>query len=147
MKQATFPDVLAAADLAIQRERAAHDRQIVLLTVVAATMRETASTPTEDPRPVIHPHEITGAATTTSWDWDCVARAETGGNWQAHGSEYSSALGILNQAVREDAQTSAEAQRILTGTASRDEQVQVAEVILGRFGRTAWAWQTRAKCP
>ncbi len=78
-------------------------------------------------------------------NWDCVSIAETGGDWQMHGSRYSTALGIMNQAVRENA-TEAVANRVFTGTASREEQIQIGESIVRKFGFDAWAPSTVAKC-
>lgn len=85
------------------------------------------------------------APASSSWDWDCVATAETGGDWSMHGSRYSSALGILNEAIRENASEEVAA-RILSGTASRDEQIAVGDALVRRFGVGAWARSTVEKC-
>ena len=79
------------------------------------------------------------------YDWDCFAIAETGGDWTMHGSSYSTGLGIMNQAVRENA-TSEVAARALAGRASKAEQIAIGERIAARFGIRAWAASSVAKC-
>lgn len=81
----------------------------------------------------------------TGVDWDCVAMAETGGNWRMSGSRYSTALGIMDQAVRENA-TPEVAVRALNGTATREEQIAIGESIVRKFGLRAWAYSTYLKC-
>ena len=128
---------MVAADAALQRQR-----EIVVLTMIAAR----ASAPTVEARPVAAvPARSTATGAASSWSWDCVATAETGGDWTAHGPSYSSALGVMNEAVRENAPADV-AVRILNGTASRDEQIAMAQSILSRHGEGAWAWQTRQRC-
>jgi hypothetical protein len=78
-------------------------------------------------------------------NWTCIAEAETGGDWTMHGSNYSTALGILNQAVRENA-TPEVAARVFAGTASRAEQIAIGESIVRKFGIRAWAPSTVRKC-
>lgn len=79
------------------------------------------------------------------YDWECISIAETGGDWTAHGPSYSSALGVMNQAVRENSPPDVAA-RILAGTASRAEQITMASRIADRFGIDAWAASTVARC-
>lgn len=71
-------------------------------------------------------------------DWDAIAMCETGADWTMHGPRYSSALGVMNQAVREHAPPDV-AQRILSGTATRDEQIAMAESVRAELGIHAWA--------
>lgn len=71
--------------------------------------------------------------------------AETGGNWHMTGANYSTALGIMNQAVRENASADVAA-RVFAGTASRAEQIAIAESIVAKFGFRAWAASTVRKC-
>lgn len=82
---------------------------------------------------------------TWHYDWDCIALAETGENWQMHGSSYSSGIGVMNQAVRENA-TADVADRVFAGRASKAEQVAIGERIAARFGIRAWAAGTVDKC-
>ena len=74
--------------------------------------------------------------------WWRVAVCETGGDVHMHGSVYSSAFGVLNEAVREEADDDASASRILAGSASYDEQLRMAKREANRYGITAWAWGT-----
>lgn len=85
------------------------------------------------------------AEPTSSIDWDCVAVAETGADFGMHGSSYSSAYGVMNQAVRENAPPDVAA-RILAGSASKPEQLAMAQSIAARHGIDAWAASTVAKC-
>lgn len=62
-----------------------------------------------------------------------------------HGSAYSSAYGVMNEAVRENS-SPAVAARILTGRATPAEQLRMAERIEARFGVRAWAEGTVALC-
>lgn len=78
--------------------------------------------------------------------WDCVAAAETGGVVAAHGSQYSSEFGMLNQAVRDRADDPASAARILAGTATEGEERRAAWREDLAFGPTAWGALTVAKC-
>ena len=81
----------------------------------------------------------------TAFDWDCVANAETGGDFHMHGSHYSSAYGVMNQAVRENAPPEI-ANKILSGTATPTEQLKMAEEIVVKFGVNAWAKGTVKRC-
>lgn len=82
-----------------------------------------------------------GVTDAPAYNWDALAVCETGDDWTAHGSRYSSALGILNQAVYENA-TEEVAARILNGTASREEQIAVAESIAAKHGIRSWScWE------
>lgn len=65
-----------------------------------------------------------------------VRRAPTG---RCTASEYSSALGVLNGGVTENAISPESAQRILAGTASRDEQIAMAVNEREEYGIRAWA--------
>lgn len=85
------------------------------------------------------------APSSSTWSWDCVALHETGSDWTAHGPSYSSGLGVMNQAVRENASADVAA-RILNGTATKQEQIDMAQGIVNRFGVNAWAASTVAYC-
>ena len=74
---------------------------------------------------------------TWNYDWDAVARCETGGNWNMTGSYYSTGLGMMNQAIRENSPPDV-AQRELSGTASVNEIKQTAETIAARHGIQSW---------
>jgi hypothetical protein len=78
-------------------------------------------------------------------DWDCVAVAETGADYTMHGSAYSSAYGVMDQAVRENAPPDV-ADRILAGTATKEEQLAMAQSIARKFGLQAWARSTYERC-
>lgn len=101
--------------------------------------------------PVATPGFVTVEPTTPNrtapevWDWNCVALHETGGDWTAHGPSYSSALGIMDAAIRENASPDVAA-RVLAGTATRAEQIAIGEQIVDRFGVNAWAPSTVAAC-
>lgn len=71
--------------------------------------------------------------------WDCIALHEQGGNWHAHSSTYSSALGILNAAIRANAPSPEVAARILSGTATREEQIETADRLYVWAGPGAWS--------
>ncbi|HEY7134002.1 MAG TPA: transglycosylase family protein [Acidimicrobiia bacterium] len=67
--------------------------------------------------------------------WDRLAQCETGGNWGLHGARFSGGLGIFNGTWdafggREFASNA--------GSATRDQQIAVAERIRARFGYTGW---------
>jgi hypothetical protein len=78
--------------------------------------------------------------------WECVGIRETGLRWDAHGAQYSSAFGMLNQAVRDRADSPASAARILAGTASSQEEIRAAWRETLAFGPGAWAPSTVAAC-
>lgn len=84
--------------------------------------------------------------THTPWDWNgCVAIHETSGDFTAHGSDFSSAYGVMNKAVREHAYPDA-AQRILSGTSPMLEQLAMAKGVADEHGITAWDPVTVAAC-
>lgn len=70
--------------------------------------------------------------------WFPIARCETGANWQMHGSRYSTGLGIMNAAVRENASPD-DAALLLSGRAPISLQIELAKRIERRFGVHAWA--------
>lgn len=79
--------------------------------------------------------------------WACVASSETvPPHYGVHGSEYSSAFGMMNQAVRDRADSPASAARILAGTATPGEERRAAWRELLAFGSGAWGALTRQKC-
>lgn len=88
------------------------------------------------------PESVPAAA---SLDWDCVARVETGTDFTMHGPSYSSAYGVMDAAVRENASPPI-AERILAGTAAPSEQLAVAQRIEREHGPHAWASATVARC-
>lgn len=79
------------------------------------------------------------------FDWSCVATAETGADFSAHGPSYSSAYGVMDEAVRENAPPDVAA-RIIDGTASAAEQLAMAESVEAKHGMRAWAPGTVARC-
>ena len=140
--QAQVPSALRAADMALLRERYAFALYLSGVRAQVQPQRPADPAPT-DTTPA---HAVSVAPESSStWDWDCVALHETGADWTAHGSSYSSALGVMNQAVRENAPADVAA-RILAGTASRQEQIDMAQGIVNRFGVNAWAASTVAYC-
>lgn len=78
--------------------------------------------------------------------WDCVGTSETGNTYGRHGPQYSSAFGMLNQAVRERADDPQSAARIMAGTATPGEERRAAWREDLAFGPGAWGVLTRAKC-
>ena len=101
---------------------------------------------TTEPRPSAKPPTLTPLATgPLSIDWACVSVAETGGDFTAHGSSYSSAYGVMNEAVRENAPPDV-AERILNGTASPSEELAMAQSVAAKHGFNAWAPSTVARC-
>lgn len=71
----------------------------------------------------------------TGVDWDGIAQCETGGNWQMSGSTYSGGLGFANTTWSgfgggEFASNA--------GSASREEQIVVAERVHARYGLSGW---------
>lgn len=74
----------------------------------------------------------------TSYPWDRIATCETGANFKLAGSNYSTAYGILDQAVSENAPRDV-ALLILTGKSQPVVQLRLAERLATRFGITAWA--------
>lgn len=79
--------------------------------------------------------------------WECVAGAETRPpHYGTTGSHYSSAFGMLNQAIRDRADNPASAARILAGVASPGEERRAAWREDLAFGPAAWGVLTRAKC-
>lgn len=131
---------LVAADRAILLQRyiaAARYADMVRFVVVAARLR--ALTERQVDRPPSSRPDVRAATTTPSgYDWDAIARCETGQNWHMTGSRYSSGLGVMNQAVRENAPPDVAA-RILDGTASREEQIVMAETLEAKHGIHSWA--------
>ncbi len=131
---------IATADAAVLRQRyglalfAAAVSRVQPETVTRLPAQVTAS-PSPDPAP----------AAASSTDWSCVAMRETGADYSMHGSSYSSAFGVMNQAVRENSPPDV-AERILAGTASESEQLAMAQSIEARFGIDAWAPSTAAAC-
>lgn len=71
------------------------------------------------------------------YDWYAIANCETGGNWNMTGSYYSTGLGIMNQAIRENSPP-AVAAREMAGTATVLEIVATGRRIEERFGIHAW---------
>lgn len=115
-------------------------------TAVAKFKKEQQSEHSSSSRQLSYSSSSSASSSQQGIDWDCVAIAETGGNFHMHGSAYSSAYGIMNEAVRENA-TPEVASRVLNGTASKDEQLAIAEAIARRFGfRQSWGWLTVQKC-
>lgn len=107
----------------------------------------TTTTSTTIARPAPTPIPTPPAVAAPAGDiWACVANAETGGDYGMHGSTYSSAFGILNAGIREQATSPAEAARIIAGTATPAEELEVAQAEQRRYGWQAWALATRRKC-
>ena len=78
--------------------------------------------------------------------WDHLAQCETGSDWTMHGDIYSSAFGMINALVREMASVDV-ASRILSGQASKDEQIEVAERAIEKYGPSAWGCHTNGTVP
>lgn len=71
----------------------------------------------------------------TGVDWDGIARCETGANWSMRGPRYSGGLGFYNGTWtgfggREFAANA--------GSATREQQIIVAERVYARHGLTGW---------
>ena len=69
--------------------------------------------------------------------WDAIAQCETGSDFTMHGSIYSTAYGIVNAAIYQNASPEI-AQRILSGTATKAEQLAVAKAVWSYAGDRAW---------
>lgn len=78
------------------------------------------------------------AVAAREFNWPALSICETGGDFTAHGSKYSSAYGVLNQAVRENSPPDVAA-RILAGRASVVEQTRMAIALEHRHGIHAWS--------
>lgn len=144
-------NVLAAAD-----EASRQMRQLQLMFIVSEVSRleknpapragtfgavtTTSARPTDDVQVTATPETSSQAI-----DWPCIALHETGNDTTMHGSSYSSRYGVMNQAVRENASPESAA-RILSGTASVEEQTVMAQRIVDRFGIRAWAARTVELC-
>lgn len=87
-----------------------------------------------DPAPTVSP-VVTAAS--SSYDWQAIANCETGGNWNVTGSVYSTGLGIMNQAIRENSPPDVAA-RELAGSASVAEITATAESIAAKHGIHSW---------
>lgn len=74
---------------------------------------------------------------TDGYNWRALATCETGQDWQMTGTVYSSAFGIMNEAVRENA-TPGIAARILAGRGSPLEQLGVAVSIERKHSIRSW---------
>lgn len=141
VKAPSFVNAWAGGNLAV--ERAQKISAYAFLSAVIQVKEQPR--PPVEPSPPVAARELTGVTADSSIDWNCVAVAETGGDFTMHGSSYSSAYGVMNEAVRENAPAEVAA-RILAGTASPDEQLQMAQSIAARFGIDAWAPGTAARC-
>jgi hypothetical protein len=71
----------------------------------------------------------------TGVDWDGVAQCETGGNWQMSGPTYSGGLGFANTTWSGfgGGEFAGNA-----GSASREEQIVVAERVYAEYGLSGW---------
>jgi hypothetical protein len=88
--------------------------------------------------PVTEPAAATsGLWHTDGYDWQALARCETGADWRMHGSVYSTAFGIMNGAGEMTAAA-------LAGTASPDDQVRIAIAVERRAGIRAWGCHAAA---
>lgn len=75
--------------------------------------------------------------THTPIDWYAMANCETGGNWNVTGTQYSTGLGMLNQAIIENSPPDVAA-RELAGRASILEIVGTGRTIASWAGIHAW---------
>jgi Transglycosylase-like domain len=71
----------------------------------------------------------------TGVNWDGIARCETGGNWSMRGASYSGGLGFYNGTW-----TSFGGRQFASnaGSASREQQIVVAERVYARYGLSGW---------
>jgi hypothetical protein len=71
----------------------------------------------------------------TGVNWDGIAECETGGNWSMSGSRFSGGLGFANTTWRGfgGGEFAANA-----GSASREQQIVVAERVYARYGLSGW---------
>ena len=71
----------------------------------------------------------------TNVNWDGIARCETGGNWSMHGASFSGGLGFYNGTWNAfgGGQFASNA-----GSASREQQIVVAERVYARYGLSGW---------
>lgn len=138
MRQPTYASAFGAADLAIGRRR-----QELTAWVVAAA-EEQPPRPVE-PSSTTTPNPVVSAATTPSSPWDCIALAETGRDWTMHGSTYSTAFGMVNDIIYEYG-TPEEQAAVFSGTATPEQQIDIASRFAADHGFGGWGTLTKSKC-
>lgn len=79
------------------------------------------------------------------WPWPCIAEAETGTDWSMHGSTYSTAFGLVNDIV-EDYGSPEEQAAVFSGTATAEQQVDIASRFAADHGFGGWGVLTKSKC-
>lgn len=84
-------------------------------------------------------------ASAPSYPWDCIANAETGGDWSMVGSTYSTGLGVINDVVYQYGSPQ-EAKDIMSGQASKQEQIDVVSRFTAIHGFGGWGYLTKQKC-
>lgn len=100
------------------------------------------------PRPHVEPRSVTISypaapvvtverTAPTTWDWYAIAQCETGGDWNMTGSVYSTGLGMMDEAIRENSSPDV-ADRELSGTATVAEIIATAESIAAKHGIHSW---------
>lgn len=119
-------------------------RELTVSPTTASTSTTTTTTAHlrsgTDARSVVLPHPTysqEAARGMVDVDWDAIANCETGGNWSMHGSYYSTGLGVMNQAVRENSSADAAA-RMLAGTSNREEEIAMAVRLREKHGLQSW---------
>lgn len=134
-----FANTTEAADEAI----AARDRAVFAW--VAASQVKVQPLPT-DPSPVTPPvHSGVTVAAAPSSPWDCIAEAETGSDYTMHGSTYSTAFGLVNDIIFEYG-TPEEQSAVFSGTATREQEIDIASRFAADHGFGGWGALTRQKC-
>ena len=71
----------------------------------------------------------------TGVNWDGIAQCETAGNWSMHGAKFSGGLGFYNGTWNSfgGRQFASNA-----GSATREQQIVVAERVYARYGLSGW---------
>lgn len=128
---AVSPNVWAAGDLTVLRSA------LVFVASIPAQPPESTTT-------LIPPPEVQVVAGSGSL-WQCIAIAETGGNWSMHGSTYSTAFGMVNAIIFEYG-TPDEQKHVFAGTATPDEQIDIASRFAAQHGFGGWGQLTKRKC-
>lgn len=99
----------------------------------------------EQPVPVTSLPTPASEVTDALGPWACIAEAETGSDWTMHGSTYSTAFGMVNDIIY-DYGTPEEQQAVFSGTATREQQIDIASRFAADHGFGGWGELTKQKC-
>jgi hypothetical protein len=139
MTQFVNPD--RAADMALK------ERNVEVFTWVAGNGLRAKEQPvgvSSEPSSVTTPPPVVTVPATSSL-WDCIATAETGGDYSMHGSTYSTAFGMVNDIIYEYG-TPEEQSAVFSGTATKAQEIDIASRFAADHGFGGWGALTRQKC-